>query len=213
MIFIKSKTQKTNRRLKSGFTLVELLITIVIFVIVTGVVLVNQNKFDSTILLNNFSYDVALSIKQAQTYGANVREGVSGSFQDAYGVYFNIGDPSGRTNFILFNDVSGSIPGSDPDKKYNGSLTTCPVSNVECIQRYTMRRGMNISSMCAGTEDVCTLTNELSILFKRPDLTAKIYMNENLEGPKQYAKITLSSSEGVFSDIVITEVGQIYIKK
>ena len=66
-MFKKAKIKENN--LKKGFTLVELLVTIVIFVIITGVVLVNSNKFDSSVLLHNFTYDVALTIKQAQTYG------------------------------------------------------------------------------------------------------------------------------------------------
>ena len=214
MIFIKGKTQKTNRRLKSGFTLVELLITIVIFVIVTGVVLVNKNQFDSVILLNNFAYDVALSIKQAQTYGVNVREGVSGTFKAAYGVYFNLNNPGGVNNFILFNDVKGDAGGSLPDGKYNGDLISCSASNVECIQRYTMRRGMFIKEICVGTEEMCTLANELSVLFYRPSLEAKIYADNNFSESKPYAKITLSSTDGEStSDIVITGVGQIYILK
>ena len=58
------KKQKINNH-KSGFTLVELLVTITIFVILTGVVLVNSNSFDNSVLLNNFAYDVALTIKEA----------------------------------------------------------------------------------------------------------------------------------------------------
>ena len=70
--------QKINK--KAGFTLVELLVTISIFVILTGVVLFNSNSFDSTVLLNNFGYDIALTIKQAQSFGVNVREDNTGNF-------------------------------------------------------------------------------------------------------------------------------------
>ena len=56
-MFRNIKIKKHN--LNKGFTLVELLVTIVIFVIITGVVLINSNKFDNTILLDNLGYDVA----------------------------------------------------------------------------------------------------------------------------------------------------------
>jgi len=207
--------QKQNK--KKGFTLVELLITVVIFVTITGVVLVNSNKFDSTVLLDNFAYDIALSIKQAQSYGVNVKESSTGVFSSGYGVYF---DPiESNVNFILFNDMYDIDNIVSYDKKYNGSVTKCLIDDPECIQKYSLRRGVYIKSMCAGTDEADCINNpinQLSILFQRPSLEAKIYIN-GLNNPetslKQYAKITLASIGGATSSIVVTSIGQIYVKK
>ena len=203
------KNQKYN--LKSGFTLVELLVTISMFVIITGVILVNSNKFDSTVLLNNFTYDVALTIKQAQSYGVNVKESSSGSFNTAYGVYFDLAQS--KTNFVLFNDVNDN-------KIYDGLLTACPTDSVECIQKYSMTKGTGIKSICAGSDETDCKNNpadQLSIMFKRPNLSALIYSKiggNPLSTEKAYAKIILAAQNGTAtSTVVVTSVGQIYVKK
>jgi len=194
------KKQKINKN--RGFTLVELLVTIVIFVIITGVVLVNSNTFDNTVLLNNLTYDVALTIKQAQSYGVNVRENNSDSLFDlAYGVYFDT--TQSNTNFVLFNNNSSST----------NSVTSCAVSS-DCVQKYSMKNGTQVANLCAGNnEDACDDTSQLSIVFVRPKLTAYIYSDGNTNTQKSYAKITLSGSNGATSSVVINSSGQIYIKK
>jgi len=208
--------KKINR--KSGFTLVELLVTIVIFVILTGVVLVNSNSFDNSVLLNNLGYDVALTIKQAQSFGVNVKEDNSGVFSSSYGVYFNTdtGDSGSLTNFVLFSDING-------DKVYfEKDVSVCPTGadeDLECIQKYSMRNGTRITSICAVDKDSinneCVEKAALSVIFTRPSLEAKIYGDEpnSSKNPAQYAKITLSSSNNSTTSVVVTSAGQVYVKK
>lgn len=232
---INSKKQNNKNKLTRGFTLIELLVTIVIFVIITGVVVVNSNKFDGSVLLNNFAYDVALTIKQAQSYGVNVKENTSGTFDTAYGIYFDTnlpapyGDGNGdRTKFVLFNDTGGqdsysfSGTASNPDQKFNGSLGDCATEDLECVQKFSMTKGTYVKTLCAGANELDCNDHEvsqLSILFKRPSLEAKIYINGQnavtipTPNNKAYAKITLSASDGSTANIVVTEVGQIYVKK
>ncbi|MFA5652147.1 MAG: type II secretion system protein [Candidatus Paceibacterota bacterium] len=214
------KKQKIN--FKKGFTLVELLITITMFVIVTGVVLVNSNSFDSSVLLNNFAYDVALTIKQAQSYGVNVRETSNfrdvglNQFNSAYGVFFDL--TQSNTNFVLFNDA----PATDGtyNRIYDSSITTCSVDDPECIQKYTIRKGNIIKSICAGSgpddcPDGVSKVEKLSILFQRPNLAALIYSETSgiLSSAQPYAKVTLSAESGATQAVVVTSVGQIYVKK
>jgi hypothetical protein len=193
------------------------------FVIITGVVLINSNKFDSTVLLNNFAYDVALTIRQAQSYGVNVKENISGLFGLAYGVYFDVGTGGSRTNFVLFQDIGNGGSGS-PDKVYNNgsdSVNSCPTSSIECMQKFSMTKGTYIKSICAGTnESDCdnNPVNKLSILFQRPSLKANVYINDVYTGNdasdlKPYAKIVLAALNGATSTIVVTSVGQIYVRK
>ena len=90
-----------------GFTLIELLVTLSLFVVLTTIVIFSQSKFNGSILLTNLAYDVALTVRQAQSYGVNVREVASDTstgFKHAYGVHFDIANDK---EFILFSDSVG----------------------------------------------------------------------------------------------------------
>ena len=212
--FLKKRIIESLRARKSrGFTLIELLVTIVIFVVLTGVVLVSQNNFDNTILLNNLAYDVALTIRQAQTYGINTKESSTGTFSP-YGVYFNINpsDPKSSTkSFILFADTNS-------DGTYgvngNGITSSCPVGDPECLQRYVIQKGSYIKSVCTGPDQAhCYYPYKATIIFKRPNPSARIY---NINGPsdplQNFAMITVSSSNGILKYIIVTSTGQIYVQ-
>jgi prepilin-type N-terminal cleavage/methylation domain-containing protein len=203
----KRHNKNTMPKLVSGFTLVELLITITIFVIITGVVLVNSNSFNNSVLLSNFAYDVALTIKQAQSFGVNVKESSTGSFTTSYGIYFDTSQSN--TNFVLFNDANN-------DKKYSdvGGVTSCPTNSLECIQRYSMKSGSYIQNICVGNDDqsCTTQASQLLILFVRPNLNAIIYANGGGTA-YNYAKISLAAGNNATSSVVVTSIGQIFVKK
>ena len=59
--------------MKAGFTLIELLVSIAIFIIITSVAVWNNSQFNSTILLTDLGYEIALSVRQAQVYGITVK--------------------------------------------------------------------------------------------------------------------------------------------
>lgn len=185
-----------------GFTLVELLVTISIFVILTGVVLLNQGRFNSTILLTNLAYDTALTIRQAQTYGINIKEfnnsSLSGKFLP-YGVHFDKAHPK---SFILFADVQYD----DSDKTahvYSSSAdsATCQ-AEYGCVNRYSIKQGNYISDLCVG--GVCS-QNSLDILFQRPNPDAIIFPS----GAE--ATVILKSVEGNEKRVEIRSNGLIQI--
>ncbi len=205
---------------KKGFTLIELLVTMVIFVLLTSVVLFSQKGFNNSILLNNLTYDVALTIKQAQTYGVSVKEfSPSGSVTPfpSYGVYFDMTDPNLKTNNLSTGFIIFANPNSS-GSFFNTSSSACLPGDLQCIQKYNIRNGSFISSMCVGSGNSCDTFNlsQLVILFKRPKPDAIIYAGNStsLVGQnKNYAKVVISSAAGATSSIVITNVGQIYVSK
>lgn len=138
-------------------------------VVVSSVILIQQQKFDSSTVLRSLAYSVALSIRQAQVYGVSVlgtstQNGVV-NYAPAYGVFFNSTD----TQYILFADLQNSgqyVPG-------------------EATQVFTLSSGYIISEFCATTagsspRQRCWYANNsggstlssLSIVFKRPNPNA-----------------------------------------
>lgn len=182
-----------------GFTLVELLVTLSLFVILTGVVLFNQSKFNSSILLTNLAYDVAITIRQAQTFGINVREapGGGGEFDYAYGVHFNNND---QKTIVLFVDATGN-------EKYDSA-------NQESIDKYKIKKGNYIKEICVtpngGTETCDSTDKYLDITFLRPDPDA-IIKSSISSGMIDSAKIVISSPDGNTRYVLVNSTGHISI--
>jgi prepilin-type N-terminal cleavage/methylation domain-containing protein len=179
-MFLRRKNKQT------GFTLVELLVTISIFAILTGIVLFNQSKFNSTILLTNWAYNVALTIRQAQTYGINIKEFDDNSRATTndfypYGVHLETGD--NNKAIILFADISG-------DNNFTGDKKEC-VTAEGCVNRYPIKAGNYIKSICTAEvldgDKICpgtTDVNSIDFIFKRPNPDAIIKVNgESTEYP------------------------------
>lgn len=206
-----------NKRFSSGFSLVELIVVVSIFIIMTTIVLFNQNKFSSDISISNVAHSIALSIREAQVYGILVREsevnGSDSNFTSAYGIHFlklNSLDPSFA--LIFFSD-------DDDDLRY----TDDPADSE--INRYTLAEGNRITEICTygeGSGDVnCTYasgSNEITtadIVFKRPEPRAIITDSNFEDAPQDYLKeirITITSSLGDKTRIVkVLSSGQVSV--
>jgi prepilin-type N-terminal cleavage/methylation domain-containing protein len=194
----KKNLTKTN---SSGFTLIELLVTLSIFAITTGIVMTSQGKFDNSVLLTNTAYDIAITLRQAQTFGVNVKEGVVEGEFNPYGVVFDNGD---NKRFNLFEDLGGNF-------KHDGEFV-CVDTDTECVNSYKIKRGHKIMSICAGADaGDCGVVSTLNISFKRPNPEA-IILGDDILG-NNYAKIVISSAdESATRSIIVTKVGQIYVK-
>ena len=150
----------------AGFTLIELVVVTGIILVVTSVVLVNNNRFGGVVQLENLAYDVALSVRQAQVFGVSVQRygsGASSDFSSGYGMHFNINDP---VHYEFFADL-------DKDGFFD------PGENVP-PSPYTIRSGFRIAGLCspqgqdAATCVSATPVTQLDIAFKRPEADAWI---------------------------------------
>jgi len=214
---IKDNLKIGGGHLKKGFTLIELLVTLSIFAITTGIVMTSQGKFDNSVLLTNLAYDVAITIRQAQTYGVNNKEfGVNGAFV-AYGISFDLATGGDSKRFNLFADTNKDYKFSDLDIAL--PTFSCPKNSAECVDTYKIKRGSYIKSICAGdSESSCQSVSRLDISFKRPNPEAVILADTGIYLPptdnrKNYAKIVISSSDNSsLRSIIVTKVGQIYVK-
>ncbi len=183
---------KRNR----GFSLLELLIVIAIFTIITTIALFDQGKLNSDVLLTNLAYDVALTAREAQSYGVGVRysEGNTGG---GYGVHLNT---INSDTIVVFQDiVSDGI--YDPD-----------IEEVRTYQ-FLNQRGNKIAGLCgnSGGTLACDIAS-MNITFVRPDPEA----NFNVDGSSDFsgpAYIVLKSNDGTNCRAVVVEnSGQIRVE-
>lgn len=187
-----------------GFTIIELMVSVAIFALMTTLLLAKYGTFNQGILLTNLAYDMALTIRNAQSYGLNVKsaptatETYSSDFDSPYGVHFEIANPK---RFIFYVDRNG-------DHTYNSG---------EEISITTIKGGTYISSMCIND---CSSYNSgyqvISFTFKRPDPNATIYALKtkgyavaNKDGS---ARITLTASDGEIKYIIVNSNGQISVE-
>lgn len=181
-----------------GFSLIELLVVTGIFAVITGVVLANNAQFNSSVLLGNAGYDIALSVRQAQVYGLSTQS-YSGDFQLGYGVHFQ-----GSTQYVLFADRNN-------DKRYD-------IEEDEVVQQYTLGRGHTILRFCGvksdSTEECsdgpAALTH-LDIGFLRPNPDATV--TGDSPTPYSTAKIVIQSRAEETRTITIQSTGQISVKR
>lgn len=221
---------KTISSFRSGFTLVELLVTLAIFSIITSVVLFQDNSLQGKTLVTNLAYEIALTIRQAQTYGINVKGSFAGDegvadFNVGYGVRFGIANPEYVSDlkiktFTLFSDGSGT--GADDylldersDMGNNESL--CLANSQECLEVSSISRGNYIKRLCSTVSGVNKCFKELNVSFKRPNpnmhITAFHQDGSTKESDLSNATICVASNDGtVRRKVFLQDSGQISVQ-
>lgn len=195
-----------------GFSLPELLVSLSIVVMIMSTVLYNYGDFNDKLALSAGAQEIAITVRQAQTYGLTVKEvsATSGSFSSAYGVYFDyVTEP---TSYYIFADADG-------DRKYDvGSGCGSGVAFTECIEKFNLRNGVTISSIC-DTNAVCPAANseKLHISFLRPNPDATIIFANNLDQTQAgvsplTGKIRLTSNKGVTLTVTVESTGQVSVQ-
>jgi prepilin-type N-terminal cleavage/methylation domain-containing protein len=188
-----------------GFTVIELMVASAIILIITSVILFRQSRFNSATLLRSLAYSMALSIRQAQTYGVSVRETTSGSNRfPSYGVYFKSGD---LTHYFLAADLNG-----------NGAVATDGTEDVSPPSPYSLSQGYQIKDVCAtvqGTGAQHCFSNgiitKLTIRFVRPNPDA-LFVSDAPGNPtytSAYIQITAPGEDT--RGITVTSTGQISV--
>ncbi len=215
--FANARGEKTQ---SSGFTLVELLVVFAIIGSVMSVVLTSQNTFNKTLILTNTAYDIALSLRAAETYGLGGH--AIGSRPAGYGIHFDKNTPGA---FLLFAD-SDPAPSVDSVCHATTDPTALDAQPGDCaytagrdgpvVTSYVLGNRITISDLCAytaiGTRS-CTDSglNSLDIVFARPNPDPHMSMNGmySPSSPVTSACITVSSPQGGARYIWVASSGQI----
>lgn len=200
---------------KKGFTLVELLVAIAIFTVMTSILVVKYGGFSEGMTLTNLAYDIALTLREAQSYGINVSDegnltGSRGQFNTAYGVYF-----VKSSNNNLGVDTTFRLYGDYDARDTNGRVGYS--GGVENIRVMTMKNGNKIESLCVkNSEDgTCSPVLLVDIQFKRPDPSPVIYGSTVTTARSKYnhAEIGVVSPNGSRRKVVVRTSGQISVEE
>lgn len=176
------------RHNRDGFSLIELLVSIAIIAIISAVVLARYKSFNSTILLRDLAYEIALSIREAQVYGVSVHS-AGGSFNFAYGIHFTRG-----TTYVLFAD-SSPING-----RYDAG---------EELSSYAIGQQNAIVDLCRNA--TCGRTS-LDVLFRRPEPDARFAVNGSVVTPSSVRVVVRGGTGGNTRTVRVSTTGQISIE-
>lgn len=191
-----------------GMTLVELIVVLGIFVLVTGITIFDYNSFRSNISLQNLADEIALSARKTQSYAIGVKS-AGGNFSDNFGIHFSIKEADNNNNnsslksFVLFVDI-------DKDNKYNFS-DVCGVGKGECLEILTIKTEDRVTGILReGKLDESLDT--IDIIFKRPNPDANFYVDGDFIGAQSMGVQITNTRSGGVKNIIISNTGQISIE-
>jgi len=198
------------------------MVVLAIIITITGVVLSSQSTFNKTLVLSNTAYDIALTLRSAETYGISSR--ASGVAVNAgYGLHFDKTTPG---TFTLFSDtypapstLSVCHPTSDagaPDARPGDCVYESAYG--EKVVEYVLGNAITISDFCAyanGTAS-CAVAHggglsSLDVVFSRPNPDPLISTNGTYSGvsPATAVCLTVSSPQGGTRFVSLGASGQI----
>jgi prepilin-type N-terminal cleavage/methylation domain-containing protein len=197
-----------------GFTLIELLVVFAIIVTIMSVVFTSQSTFNKTFVLTNTAYDIALSVRDAETYGLGTRA-IGSTINAGYGLHFQSGSPAA---FSFFADISPAASCTTPDCKPGNYVYTAGSDSL--VRTYTLGNGITLTDFCAYTTSwTCTVAHggysgglsSLDIVFSRPNPNPYISVNGAYSAafPATAACLTLSSPQGASRYVSISYAGEI----
>lgn len=207
----------SSRSGQRGFALVELLVAVALLGIAASSALLLFSAMSDRLSIRNLSYSLALSLRQAQSYGISVRGTEAAKFEAGYGIHFDSGN---LATFVLFADKS-------EDEQFNGKYgleyneSGC-LAGDECLQVFRVGGNNKIEKFCgvravSGSEECNTDSSPLTFLdisFHRPDPDAVIRTNFSAGDTGRYkdARIYLISPREVRGRVEVGNTGQISIK-
>ena len=216
---MKKPINQQFQNVQAGFSLVEFVVVLVIFSIMSSVSIFNYNGYRDLIQETNVSQDIALSIRQAQVYGLSSSDRIVGD--DAI-------DPE---DLFSYNE---SIPDITEDRSVRGvyidpdneSLTIFEDLNRNLRYDVATDRVIDTRSIASGNVeilgvDLCNSspncgnidTDPINIAFTRPYPDAYISDTSSFAS-YDFASILIGSpSESYDAYIELNSIGNITVKK
>lgn len=199
-----------------------MLVVLGIITVITGIILNGQSSFNKTLVLTNTAYDIALSIRSAETYGLGGR-----AINDkpvGYGIHLTKGAPGAYSlfadTFPLPSISSVCHPTSDISNldAQPGNCSYDPGSDT-LVTNYTLGNNMAITDFCAFSSGswVCANSsgatlNSLDIVFARPDPDPLMSSNGSYSSSITKSCLVVTSPQGGFRYVTVTSTGVISVR-
>ena len=200
---------------QSGFTLVEVLVSLIIMLVILSVILFDQEKYNDGAAVTNLADHLGLTIAQAQSYGTSVREANPGSsdFSGAYGVSLATFLDESKVAYMFFTD-------RNQNQAYDGSWDCVTGPAEECLERVELSGGNLVDDICVvrnNDTDQCNNAKRVDIVFTRPRTDAQLTFyngngNEFSPGNMKGVRVKLISPGGVSRSVVVYTSGQVSIQ-
>lgn len=199
-----------------------MMVSISIFVLITTIGIVNYRKFGNDIFITNLGYDIALSVRKAQSYGINVKEakGLASGFTYAYGIHFARNNNQNSNQYTLFVDATDEL-GGGPNLHYDGKVILLDgVVIDESVEVFNLLKQSKITGLCVtvGNSAPDCDVGAIDITFLRPNPNARIVYKKNSPdvylGPDNVksATIKITSGDDRQKQVVIYSIGQISVQ-
>ncbi len=150
-----------------GFTLIEMIVVVAIIAIVSTLVLFNNAKLNSAILVSNAAYEIGLIVRESQVAGLGVKASGAGEFTSSHGVHMDMSEPNTVVMFAdknsngIYDEVGGEMTQEYViNNSRSGSiLGLCKKSDLSAIT----------SNYCTGVGSGVNTQQSLDIVFTRPN--------------------------------------------
>ncbi|MCA9352580.1 type II secretion system protein [Patescibacteria group bacterium] len=204
---------------QKGFSLIEFVVVLVIFSIMSSVSIFNYNNYRNVIREINVSQDIALSIRQAQVYGLSSTDRIVGDSdtdpEDLFAFNQSIPDitqdrsirgvviDSDNESIIIFEDLNRNfVYDSSTDRIID--TRTILASGVEIL-------GVDLCDTNPNCDNV--QTDPVHIAFQRPYPDAYISLDGAPSTTYDFASILISSSSTPDRYVELNMIGNISVKK
>ncbi len=214
------RKKNTKKKYSKGFSLVEFIVVLVIFSIMSSVSLFNYNSYSKSIRETNVAQDIALTIRQAQIYGLSATGRTVGGGNAGPEDILNIPNITqdrsiigvridiDNNSLILFEDNSANRNFVfDDDGNYSDrviDVRTIKAAGVEIL-------GVEMCGSSANCGDI-EYDGVVDVAFQRPYPDAYITLGGNSGDIYNFASILISSNDEYSKYIEISSIGNISVK-
>ena len=212
--------------------MVELLVTLSVFTVISALTLANYPKFNNQTAITGLAQQIAISIREAQVYGVAVKNAsstasiVSPNVYPAYGIFFattSVGTTYGNdTAYSVFFDRVTSL-GAPPYFRPLGDNFFS--DSGELVETVKIQNGSKIVGICAvpTSGSSCNAVDSAFVVFRRPNPDAIIKTVATGSGTWPYTTPTLidnqrlevtirSRDQNITKIIQVFSSGQITVK-